>query len=152
MRTRTRIHPYVTPELARRLVGYSAAKGLTESAAVQAALEEYLDGKEKDSAVIIRRLDRLGRAAVRQQRDVEVLSEAFALFVQIWSAYRSELSDAEKEAATRRGAKFYREYLKYLSQQLASDSRFVKLVVNDQGEPPNAGQLGRENAAGGPAR
>src|SRR5215831_13595648 len=129
MRTRTRIHPYVTPELARRLVGYSAAKGLTESAAVQAALEEYLDGDEKDSAVIIRRLDRLGRAAVRQQRDVEVLSEAFALFVRIWSAYVPELSDKERQAAKTSGAKFYEEYLEYLSQRLASDSRLMKSVL-----------------------
>lgn len=107
MRTRTRIHPYVTPELARRLVTYSAAKGLTESAVVQAALEEYLDGDEKDSAVILRRLDRLGRAAVRQQRDLEVLSEAFALFVRLWSAYVPKLSDEDKEEAMRRGAKMY---------------------------------------------
>jgi hypothetical protein len=133
------------------LVAYSAAKGLTESAAVQAALEEYLDGDEKDSAVIIRRLDRLGRAVVRQQRDVEVLSEAFALFVRLWSAYQPELSATEKEAATRKGAKFYQGYLQYLSEQLASDSRLVKLVANEQVEPPGASQPGRENSAGGRA-
>jgi hypothetical protein len=84
MRTRTRIHPYVVPELAHRLTAYCGAKGLTESAAVQAAIEQYLDAGEKDNALILRRLDRLCRASAQHQRDLEVTSEALAL----WSCPR----------------------------------------------------------------
>jgi hypothetical protein len=133
MRTRTRIHPYVTRDLAGRLNAYSGAKGLTESAVVQSALEGHFDGDEKDNAVIIRRLDRLGRAVVRQQRDLEVLSEAFALFVRIWSAYVPDLSEADREAAKRSGARRFDEYLAHLSQRLASGSRLVKSVVTEDG-------------------
>jgi hypothetical protein len=146
MRTRTRIHPYVTPDLARRLVAYSAAKGFTDSAVVQAALEEYLDGGEKDNVVIIRRLDRLGRAAIRLHRDVEVLSEAFAVFVRIWSAYAPKLSQVEWDEARRRGAKYYESYLEALSAQLASGSRLVKAVVKEDAEPTNVGHTAESHA------
>jgi hypothetical protein len=153
MRTRTRIHPYVTPDLARRLVAYSAAKGLTDSAVVQAALEEYLDGGEKDNVLIIRRLDRLGRAAIRLHRDVEVLSEAFAVFVRIWSAYAPKLSQVEWEEARRRGAKYYESYLEALSAQFASGSRLVNAVVKEDAEPTNVGRAAESPATPkGPAR
>lgn len=81
MRTRRRIHPYVTPDLAQRLVAYCAAKGITESAAVEAAIEDHLAGGERDNDVILRRLDRIGRASARQQRDLDVLTESFAVFI-----------------------------------------------------------------------
>ena len=47
MRTRTRIHPYVVPEIAHRLAAYCGAKGVTESATVEAAIEQYLDAARR---------------------------------------------------------------------------------------------------------
>lgn len=147
MRTRTRIHPYVTRELASRLSAYSAARGITESATVEAALEGHLDGGEKDHEVIIRRLDRLGRAAGRQQRDLEVLSEAFALFVRFWSAYLPDLSAADTEKARSRGLRYYEGFLERLSERLASSSRLAKSVAPEEGRPAEAGPEGAKNSA-----
>ena len=147
MRTRTRIHPYVTRDLAARLNAYSAARGITESATVEAALEGYLDGGEKDHEVIIRRLDRLGRAAGRQQRDLEVLSEAFALFVRFWAAYLPDLSEVDTEAAKRRGVKYYEGFLAHLSERLASSSRLVKSVVPEESRQAETGSGEAKNSA-----
>lgn len=147
MRTRTRIHPYVTRELAARLDAYSAARGITESATVEAALEGHLDGGEKDHEVIIRRLDRLGRAVGRQQRDLEVLSEAFALFVRFWAAYLPDLSEVDMEAAKRRGVRYYEGFLGHLSERLASSSRLVKSVVPEGSRHAEAGSEGANNSA-----
>ena len=75
------------------------AKGLTESAAVEAALSTYLDGGEKDNDLILRRLDRFARDSARQRRDQEVLLEAFAMYVRHWFKYVAECSQAEDLAA-----------------------------------------------------
>jgi hypothetical protein len=148
MRTRTRIHPYVAREMSRRLAEYSAAKGLTESAVVEAALDEYLDGGEKDGALILRRLDQLGRAAARQQRDLEVLSEAFAVYVRFWAAYLPTLSQSDLDAARREGSQRYERFVEVVSSQLASGSRFAPKVMN-QGTPDRTEPRANDDDAGG---
>ena len=131
MRTRTRIHPYVVPDIARRLTAYCAAKGLTESAAVQAAVEQYLDGGEREGALILRRLDRLGRASAQHQRDLEILSEAFAVFFQLWAMYVPNYSKAESDAASRRAGQLFDQYIGIVSRQLAAGPRFASRVAKE---------------------
>lgn len=132
MRTRKRIHPYVAPDLAKRLAAYCATRGVTESAAVQSAIENHLDGVEKDNDVILRRLDRLGRASVRHQRDLEVLSEAFAVFVRYWAAYLPERSRAEQDAAQPLAARRYEQFVDLVSAALARGSRLCAKVLNEE--------------------
>ena len=146
MRTRARIYPYLATDVACRLTAYSAAKGLTESAAVQAAIEQYLDAGEKDNALILRRLDRLGRAATRQQRDLEVLSEAFAVYVRYWCAYVPEYSPAEVDVARRAGAKRYEGFVEHVSSQLAAGQRLASRVVKEDSSA-SAEPLGTNNQA-----
>ena len=55
-----------------------------KSALVKSALEQYLRGTA-DATLVMRLLDRLGRAGVRTQRDLELLSEAFVVYVRLWS-------------------------------------------------------------------
>lgn len=125
MRTRTRIHPYVLPEIACRLASYCGAQGITESAAVEAAIEQYLDSGEKDHEVMLRRLDRLGRASGRQHRALEVLSEAFGIFLHRWLATLPELTDTERDAVTRLSEKRYRTFLDTLARNLAGARRLA---------------------------
>ena len=120
MRTRKRIHPYVTPELAHRLTTYCAAKGITESAAVQAAVEDHLDGEAKDNEVIIRRLDRLGRASLGHQRDLALMTESFGLFLRMWFAFVPQMAEGDKPAADSLSARRYRQFVDSVSKQLAT--------------------------------
>jgi hypothetical protein len=131
MRTRTRIHPYLVPDIARRLTAYCAAKGLTESAAVQAAVEQYLDGGEREGALILRRLDRLGRASAQHQRDLEILSEAFAVFFRLWAMYVPNYSDTEMDTASRRAGRLFDEYVGIVSRELAAGSRLASRVMKN---------------------
>ncbi len=146
MRSTKRIHPYVSPDIEQRLHAYCAAKGSTESAVVQAALQDYLDGDLKDNELIVRRLDRLGRAAVRQQRDVDVLSEAFATYVRMWSAYLPELSGPDLAAARSLGTRRYQQFADVVAQQFAGGARLVLDIVK---EDPSA-DLADLAAAGTP--
>lgn len=135
MRTRTRLHPYVLPEIANRLAAYCGAKGLSESAAVEAALSEYLDGGEKDNDLILRRLDRLARDSARQRRDLEVLSEAFAMYVRHWFKYVPERSQAEELATQRLSVKRFDDFIEWTSLAMARDSRLASKVLKDEASP-----------------
>jgi len=138
MRTRRRIHPYVRPELAERLVAYCAAKGITESAAVETAIEAHLAGAERDNAVIMRKLDRLGGAAARHQRDTDVLTEALAVFVETWLCVMPERTPEEKAAAARVGRARYQQFIDIVSARVARGGRFVGDVVADRASAVSA--------------
>lgn len=149
MRTRTRIHPYLIRDVARRLDAYCGAKGLTESAAVQAAIEQYLDGGERDGALILRRLDRQAQVSARVQRDVEVLSEAFAVFVRIWVLYMPNYSDAELAAARPLATSRFDDFIGTVSRRVAAGSRLTSKVLKDG--TSGAGSPGPKAAATPPA-
>ena len=65
---------------------FSGTAGVTESAAVEAALRQYLDCSS-DATLLLRRLDCLGRAGSRPQRDLELLSAAFAVLTNLCFAH-----------------------------------------------------------------
>jgi hypothetical protein len=129
MRTRRRIHPYVRPELVQRLTAYCAAKGITESSAVETAIEDYLAGGETDNEVILRRLDRLNRAASRQQRDLDVLTESLAVVVEKWFNLVPERTDAERAAGERLGRRRYEHFLNVVSSRLARGLRTASNIA-----------------------
>src|ERR1700730_9902327 len=94
-RGRVRLLPYVPEELATRVAHVSSSSGVTESAIVEGALREYLDGTG-DKALLLRRLDRLDRSVARDHRDLELLSEAFAVFVRMWFAHTPRVREEAK--------------------------------------------------------
>ena len=122
MRTRKRIHPYVRRELAARVHAYCAAKGITESALVESALEASLSSDERDNDVILRRLNRLGRASARQQRELELLTEGLAVVVQMWFNVAPERSEQERAAGQRLGRVRYQQFLDVVSARIARGS------------------------------
>src|SRR5258708_40148570 len=56
---------------------------MTTRSVVQAALRQYLD-RTDDKMLLLRRLNQLGRAWNRTQRDLEIHMEAFAIYVKLW--------------------------------------------------------------------
>jgi len=132
---RTQIHPYIQPEVRKRLRIYAGRKGVSESAVAQSALIRYLDDTN-ESALIIKRLDRLSRGLGRAQRDVEVLSEAFAIFVQLWLAHTPRLPDAERPAAERSALARFSQFLDHLAGKVASGRTFVREVSPDDESAP----------------
>jgi hypothetical protein len=121
---RDRITPYVEATIAQRLAAFCGAAGVTESAAVEAALRHYLD-KSGDTTLLLRRLDRLGRAQERTQRDLELLSEAFAVWTKLWFAHTPVIHDDGKHAARMTAEKRYRQFTEHLAQQFFGGKRFL---------------------------
>jgi hypothetical protein len=121
---RARIYPYLTTEIRERLAAYCAARATTESAVVDAALRQYLDGMS-ETALLLRRLDRLGQAQSRMQCDLEMHSEAFALFVKIWFAHTPTVPPEARKAAQTGAETRYRQFVQYVAHQLSAGRRFV---------------------------
>ncbi len=121
---RARIYPYVSGKVEKRLERYCDGSGVTQSAVVEAALRQHLDGTS-DRTLLFRRLDRLGRAVARAQRDLELQAEAFAVFVKLWLAHTPSVAEEARSAARQTAEGRYRQYVKYVAEQFSGGKRFV---------------------------
>ncbi len=123
-RKRVRIQAYVEPELARKIVQRRMAMGASESGIVRSSLVEYLDGTS-DAELLLRRLDRLGRADERLQRDIELLSESFGAFLRIWFAHTPALPEDAKAFARATAERRYQQLIEHVGQRFSGGHRFL---------------------------
>jgi hypothetical protein len=123
-RKRVRVQAYVEPELAQRIAERVKTTGATESGVVRSSLLQYLDS-ESDAMLVLRRLDRLGRALARQHRDVEFHSEAFSVFVRSWLAQAPTLDDDRQSAPGTPAEGRYRRFVEGVVEQFSGGSRFL---------------------------
>src|ERR1019366_2166110 len=151
---RVRLQPYVDAPLAKQLAAYGAATGKTTSFVVQAALRQYLD-RTDDKMLLLQRLNRLGRAWERTQRDLEIHMEAFAIYVKLWSAHPPHIPDNAKDPARREAESRFAQFQEYLVEQVQSGSRFVddlpREVIADEAELSKMASEASAAPAGGEA-
>ncbi len=103
---------------------------MTESSVVESALSQYLDEK-CDLALILKKLDRIGRGVNRLDNQVNISAEAFGLFLQYWFAHTPEIAEEEKSLANADAKRRYRSFIDYLTQRLGAGSRFTDELVKD---------------------
>jgi hypothetical protein len=144
---RRRLYPYVLREIGDRLASYCAATDTTESAVVEAALRQYLD-KTSDASLLLRRMDRLGRAVERLQRDLDLQSEAFAAFVQLWFAHTPPVAPEARKAAQAAAEERYEKFVNYVASQFSSGHRFLddlaRETLADEGDLAAVAENGDE--------
>jgi hypothetical protein len=119
-----RVWTHLSAPLRDRLSSYCAASNITERAVFEAALEQYISGTS-DMTLVLRRIERLSRAADRVHRDVEVLSAAFAVFVRLWFAHTPSLREEAKPAAREDAESRYQQFKDYVTQEFAGARRFL---------------------------
>jgi hypothetical protein len=134
--SRQQIHPYVPPELRKRLRIFAGRKGVSESAVAQTALLRYLDDSN-EGPQIMRRLDRVNRQVARVHRDVDILAEAFSVFVQLWLAHTPRLPESEMAAAERSALSRFSQFLDHLAAKVATGRSFLDDIAPEDG--PEAG-------------
>lgn len=134
---RVRIHPYIHPDLAGRIKDYGAARGLTGSQVVHAALTQYLDGTS-DMGLVLGRLNLLGRALESIHRDLLLFLEAFAVFVELWLAYTPSLPKEAKDPARRAAAARFQDFKQFVVERFQGGPRFIddlpREVIADDAE------------------
>jgi len=150
-RGRVRLLPYVPAELGERLVQVCASSGVTESAVVEAALRQYLDGTS-DRTLLFRRLDRLGRAVERDHRDLELLTETFAVFMRLWFAHTPSIPEDGKHAARMTAESRYRQFVQHVAEHFSGGRRFLddlpREVLSDDAEIDRAGESAMDADSG----
>ena len=119
-----RVWTHLSATLRERLSSYCAASKITERAVFEAAIEQYISGTN-DMTLVLHRIDRLYRAADRVHRDVELLSAAFAVFVQLWFAHTPGLREEVKPAAREDAESRYQQFKDYVTQEFAGGRRFM---------------------------
>jgi hypothetical protein len=119
-----RVWTYLSPTLRDRLSSYCAASKITERAVFEAAIEQYISGTS-DMTLVLRRIERLGRATDRVHRDVELLSATFAVFVRLWFAHTPSLRDEVKPDARSDAENRYQQFKDYVTQEFAGGRRFL---------------------------
>jgi hypothetical protein len=110
--------------LRERITGYCAASGIAERTVFEAALGQYIDGTH-DMTLVMRRLDRLGRAMERTHRDVELLQAAFGMFVHLWLAHAPNVPEERFDAARARAEGAYRKFAEHVAEQFSEGRRFI---------------------------
>jgi CRP-like cAMP-binding protein len=127
---RVRLHPYVEQALAKRLSAHCAATGIPSSSVVEAALRQYLDGTS-DRTLILRLLNRLSRAEARTQRDLELLSEAFGVWVRVWFAHTPSVEGAAKELARRTAESRFAQFVEHVVERFSGKKRFLDALPRE---------------------
>jgi hypothetical protein len=131
----SRVWTRLSAPLRDRISGYCAASGIAERTIFEAALGQYIDGTH-DMSLVMRRLDRLGRAVARMHRDQEVLSVAFGAFVRLWFAHTPSVPEHEREGARAKAEGMYKTFTEHVAEQFCGGQRFIddlprETVAND---------------------
>jgi hypothetical protein len=122
---RVRVGTRLSVELRARLTKYCAASGISERTIIEDALRKYLDSTD-DTALFLRRFDRVERALARGHRDLELLSEAFGRYMRLWFlAHAPKTADASKAAARGAAETQYRQFAQHLGAQFTQGHRFL---------------------------
>lgn len=120
-----RIHPYVDAVLAQRLAVHCASTGLSTSAVVERALGEHL-GDEKRTLAVFLGLERIGRAIERTHRDLELLMEAFGIWVKIWFAHMPRIGGDDLDLVRRSAESRFMEFVEEVAQDYSSGHHFLE--------------------------
>jgi hypothetical protein len=90
----------------------------------EAALGQYMDGTN-DMTLVMRRIDRLGRALERTNRNIDLLSVAFGAFVHLWLGHAPSIPEDRLSAARAKAEGAYRKFLELVAAQFSEGRRFI---------------------------
>jgi predicted transcriptional regulator len=138
MKVQTKV--FLSRDLSLALDEASRRTRRSKSEIVQVAVASYLspDGDEAAEAAVVRRLDRIGRALERLERDVTISNEAVALFVKAWLTATPSLSAGDQKAQSAKGQERYAGFLEALSRRLASGRLLRAEVLDDRASTTQA--------------
>jgi hypothetical protein len=105
-------------------------RNISKGKVTEASLKKFLQ-RNTDDDLILRRLERVTRTLERQDRDNDILMEAFSAFVKIWMAHTPRIPDEHREAAKSSAAARYHDFVNHVSRQVSLGHRFVDDLVQD---------------------
>jgi hypothetical protein len=146
--SRGRLNVFLEREHAHRLSELAAARGLSKSAIVAAAIGAFLSPEEahRRETAIARRLDKLHSQGERFERDQTILIETVALFIRLYLSVSTPIPEAHQEAARAQGKARFEQFIIQLGRDLQRGSGFVK-SLREETRPEGADCLGSTTKA-----
>lgn len=144
---RIQIHTRLPTDLSERLRTFASGKGSSQNSIIQKALKRYLDDN-LDGPLILKRLDRLSRAMTRVHRDVTVVADALAIFVQIYLAHTPRLLEADKPAAEKAALERFAQFEEHVAAQVASGRAVMKALARQSSEPEDQSDVPSDRHGG----
>jgi hypothetical protein len=131
---RVRISTRLSVPLRIRLAKHCAASGISERTIIEDAVTKYLDDAG-NTALLLRRLDRIEQVLAGGHRDVEILSEAFGRYMRLWfTAHVPDASQGNGSAAVASAEKAYALFARHLGERLSEGHRFLDDLPDEAGE------------------
>lgn len=127
--TRTRIHVYLGDDR-HRIKREAMLRGVSVSQLTQAALIAFLDADEdKRDALVLRRFDRLSRQMTKAERDLSVLTETLALFIQYELAVTPPIPVADQAAAKALARERFKQFIERVARRMAEGKSLTNDVI-----------------------
>lgn len=120
----------LSPEIAGQLAELAIRRRASQAEIVEAALASFLspDASERMEAAVTRRLDRLARQNEKLEFQIEVVSEALALFVRFWLTANPPLPANALAAAQAQGKERYEGFVEALARRIETGKRFMSEI------------------------
>ena len=124
---------YLDVSHAKRLAEFAAAKGVSMSSVVAAALASFLspEGADRREAAIAKRLDQLTRQFERLERDQTILIETLALYVRYYLSVSSPILEAHQDAVRAQGRARFEQFIVQLGRHLQKGRNFAREVYDE---------------------
>ena len=128
------------PELIRQLDVTAAARHVSRTAIIEAALASYLspDGADRLEAAVSRRLDRITRQLDRLAWHVELSNETLALFIRFWLTTNAPLPDTAMKAAQAMGKERWSRFVESLNKRMEFGPRLGHEISLDIDAPESS--------------
>ena len=125
------------PDLVRQLDVTAAARRVSRTAIVEAALASYLspDSAERLEGALSRRLDRLTRQLDRLAWHVDLSNETLALFIRFWLTTNAPLPDTAMKAAQAMGKERWARFVESLNKRMEFGPHLGHEISLDIGKP-----------------
>ncbi len=124
---------YLDPATLGSLETYAERRDRPKSLVAEAAIASFLspDAAERREAAIAKRLDRIGRALDRLERNDKVATEMMAMFIRSRLTSTPVMAEQLAAAARAKGAERYAQFVGALGRRLASDMSLAREVSLD---------------------
>ncbi|MHC5307792.1 CopG family transcriptional regulator [Bartonella sp. LJL80] len=130
---RTRNTFYLEWELQRKLDDMAKTRQVSKTAIIEAAIASFLTPEMEDSkeAVLVRRLDKIGRQMDRIERDSIVALDTLALFIEFWLATIEPVETEAQAQARAKGKQRFDAFVTTLGKRLQREKHFIKEISNE---------------------
>ncbi len=127
--TTTRLHIYLGKDR-KRIQREAKRRGVSMSQLAYTALVNFLDAdQDKREALVLRRFDRLSRQIGKLDRDLSVVTETLALFIQYELAITPPVPVTDQAAAKAQARERFKHFVDRVAKRMVEGKSLVQDVI-----------------------